>query len=1061
MASTYTNDLRIEEQTDGENASTWGQKLNAALEQTAGAFGYGTKALSADANQTFTMPDGTDDGTRSLYLKITSSGSLTATRTVTLGPNTISKVWIVENATTGSQSIAIKQGSGAEVTIANGSVRVLYTDGAGAGAAVVDALTDLIVSGTLGVGTTSPQGSIDLGNATGNRSIAWGGANGSAHYTTIWSEYGTASLILGAGLKPADGAAGFRSPYTGTYGYAGIELDSWSDDGIKFYAGADASRTKDAAITPAEVMRISTVGKVAIGDTDATHRMTVRHDGADATPLMVVNRNGADNNTTTIGFKNDDAGAGYYPVYIGTKATDASERQNNFFVAVSDTDNADLATDIRFTVDRSGNGTLTGNMTAEDALFKGDLTVGYSGSGGNAVIKGAITVGDAHVIGDDANDNLKIVSSAGEAMYLDSGTYIYLDHGTSSGHGVFLQTGGTTYGQIRDSSGSLFIECETDDASIVFRGIDDGTTISMLTLDASAGGDAKFSGTVTSESTTGDATFVAYRNQTSLVNEADGSNLIGAYLFKSSDTSGEEPHYAGIGGFSNKYGQMELQFFTSRDRWEADPRVPTLTLDKDKDATFAGSATFAGNVDAPNYSTNGYLALSTTSTGNNYALIDINDTTFDYQLRQYNGSAWVTSLSIDQVDQTAIFSSTVKAESFTVSTSSGKIAFANDAANYYIYQKNDVDGIFLNGYYGVSLGHRGTKKLSAWEDRVQIDTLITGGFGATTTSGTLDFDHLSNSRPGMGYTLLRGGNDNGPELGDAMASAGGGSYYYSMNFEYATKDGSGSLTQIAIPYHRGTSGSYNKSAISLRNRYSGTWGEWQRYLYLDVASRTANVDGALYVRDDTSGAYGRLEVGGEAGAYIDLSRPDSDDFDMRFETTGTENFIYGKGNYIRIQPTAGSGSGALELFGKLKYYTTDDQVQYWVAYTHTDDTFRFNQNNTGGDEFILYGNGNLTITGALSDSSDERLKENIQVIPDAVSKVQALRGVTYTRKDNGEKNTGLIAQDVAPVLPELVDDSGDFLALRYARTVGLLVEAIKEQQLQIDELKSEIQTLKA
>ena len=155
------------------------------------------------------------------------------------------------------------------------------------------------------------------------------------------------------------------------------------------------------------------------------------------------------------------------------------------------------------------------------------------------------------------------------------------------------------------------------------------------------------------------------------------------------------------------------------------------------------------------------------------------------------------------------------------------------------------------------------------------------------------------------------------------------------------------------------------------------------------------------------------------------------------------------------------GSTSFNLNGKLHLYTTDDQANYYALYTHTDDKFRINYNNAGGDEFILDSSGNLTITGALTDSSDERLKENIKLIPDAVSKVQALRGVTYTRKDTGEKSTGLIAQDVAPVLPELVDDSGDFLALRYARTVGLLVEAIKQQQIQIDELKSEIETLKA
>ncbi len=149
MASTYSNDLRLEEQAVGENSGTWGTKVNASFSQIADGFSFGTKAMSSDANETFTMPDGTADPTRSLYLKITSSATLTATRTITLGPNTVSKLWLVENATTGSQSIIIKQGTGATVTVASGGVRLIYTDGAGSGAAVVDALTNLGTSGTL------------------------------------------------------------------------------------------------------------------------------------------------------------------------------------------------------------------------------------------------------------------------------------------------------------------------------------------------------------------------------------------------------------------------------------------------------------------------------------------------------------------------------------------------------------------------------------------------------------------------------------------------------------------------------------------------------------------------------------------------------------------------------------------------------------------------------------------------------------------------------------------------------------------------------------------------
>jgi hypothetical protein len=139
--ATYVNNLRLKEITTGDEDGTWGTSTNTNLELITDGFSYGTKQMAADANETFTMPDATADATRSFYLKITSAVSLTATREVTLGPNTVSKVWLIENATSGSQAITIKQGSGATVNVANGSKVMVVTDGAGAGAAVIDAST--------------------------------------------------------------------------------------------------------------------------------------------------------------------------------------------------------------------------------------------------------------------------------------------------------------------------------------------------------------------------------------------------------------------------------------------------------------------------------------------------------------------------------------------------------------------------------------------------------------------------------------------------------------------------------------------------------------------------------------------------------------------------------------------------------------------------------------------------------------------------------------------------------------------------------------------------------
>ena len=76
-----------------------------------------------------------------MYLKYT--GTLDSTCTVTIGPDTVSRVMFIENATSGSQSLIIKQGSGATVTIASAKTKIVYLDGAGTGAAVVDALAAL------------------------------------------------------------------------------------------------------------------------------------------------------------------------------------------------------------------------------------------------------------------------------------------------------------------------------------------------------------------------------------------------------------------------------------------------------------------------------------------------------------------------------------------------------------------------------------------------------------------------------------------------------------------------------------------------------------------------------------------------------------------------------------------------------------------------------------------------------------------------------------------------------------------------------------------------------
>ena len=120
--------------------------------------------------------------------------------------------------------------------------------------------------------------------------------------------------------------------------------------------------------------------------------------------------------------------------------------------------------------------------------------------------------------------------------------------------------------------------------------------------------------------------------------------------------------------------------------------------------------------------------------------------------------------------------------------------------------------------------------------------------------------------------------------------------------------------------------------------------------------------------------------------------------------------------------------------------------------------------------------GNFSATGDItSGASDERLKENIEPINNAIEKVKQIKGVTFDWINNieklvgipwnSERQAGVFAQDVQKVLPEVVQNapfdldenkkskSGkDYLTVKYEHLVPLLIEAIKEQQKQIDKL---------
>ena len=144
MASTYVNNLRLNEMGTGDASGTWGTTTNTNLELIGEALGFGTEAITTNADTHSTVvADGASDAGRAMYLKYT--GTLDSACTITITPNTMKRMQFIENGTSGSQNIIISQGSGANITIPAGDTKAVYLDGAGSGAAVVDAFASLNV----------------------------------------------------------------------------------------------------------------------------------------------------------------------------------------------------------------------------------------------------------------------------------------------------------------------------------------------------------------------------------------------------------------------------------------------------------------------------------------------------------------------------------------------------------------------------------------------------------------------------------------------------------------------------------------------------------------------------------------------------------------------------------------------------------------------------------------------------------------------------------------------------------------------------------------------------
>jgi hypothetical protein len=215
------------------------------------------------------------------------------------------------------------------------------------------------------------------------------------------------------------------------------------------------------------------------------------------------------------------------------------------------------------------------------------------------------------------------------------------------------------------------------------------------------------------------------------------------------------------------------------------------------------------------------------------------------------------------------------------------------------------------------------------------------------------------------------------------------------------------------------------------------------------ADSVDGIEGANIVRNDSGNQF---MTGNHGTARLQLRRVDTSanmhsylsmwasEPGITHDGCGIGGNIANAGYYYGVENTS-VGTGSL-----MRFYQGNIEFKHLPAVAGA--------GNAGARTFYIDTGGNCTASGNISAYSDERLKTNIETIPSALEKVNALRGVTFDM--NGVRGLGVIAQETETVIPEVVmtaDDEMGTKSVAYGNMVGLLIEAIKELKSEVDDLR--------
>lgn len=356
-----------------------------------------------------------------------------------------------------------------------------------------------------------------------------------------------------------------------------------------------------------------------------------------------------------------------------------------------------------------------------------------------------------------------------------------------------------------------------------------------------------------------------------------------------------------------------------------------------------------------------------------------------------------------------------------------------------------LSGTSYNGSTGVTIANSGVTSIVAG-----TGISINQGTGAVTVTNTItNNNQLTN---GAGYQTTSGTVTNTSYINLTGGQSGAITINEGRTAVYRTEGGSGGTFSYAPLLHVGGSdtmwqiqGSYGSSGtgnIQWRQGYQGSFGGWCTILH-----------------NNNVGSYAVPIGGGTMTGQLQINTP-SNGVGSGFQLYSTAYH-----QYMSIY-----SNGSIEAMINYR----NDAAQWYVGIRTSSQlvgTSGFHFYNTTSAQTVggftiggsFYTIGSIVASGDVTAYSDARVKTNIKPIDSSLEKVLKLTGVTYNRTDVEDKSTkiGFIAQDVKEVLPEVVtyNEEADKYGVSYGNVTALLVEAIKEQQSQIEELKTIINGL--